>query len=183
MKKLSFLFLSLLLSFVLISCSSSSLPSTSEGDVPEWYLNPPKDPNYFYVASTATSRDMQLAFDKATADARAELARKVGVTVDDIVKKFSEEIGTEENSQLLQQFTTATKQVTSQTISGTNVSKKHIVKSGSNWRAYVLLEYPLGAANQMILQQIKQNEEMYTRFRATQTFQELEREVEKLKNK
>lgn len=180
MKNLFFVFLSLLFCIFLNNCSSS-LPGTSEGNIPDWYINTPNDPNYFFAPSTATSKDMQLAVDKATADARAELARKIGVKVDDIVKRFKDEVGTGENSQLLDQFTTATKQVTSQTIYGTNVSKKHVVKDGTNWRAYVLMEYPLGAANQMILQQIKQNEEMYTRFRATQTFEELEKEVEKLK--
>ena len=181
MKKILFTLLFVAGAFYLISCSSKSLPATKEGEIPDWYINTPNDPNYFFATATATSKDMQLAVDKATADARAELARKIGVKVDDIVKRFSEEVGTGENAQILQQFTTATKQVTSQTISGTNISKKHIVKDGTNWRAYVLMEYPLGAANQMILQQIKQNEQMYTRFRATQTFEELEREVEKLK--
>ena len=181
MTKILFSFLTIVFAFSFINCGSGSLPSTKEGDIPDWYINTPNDPNYFFAVATATSKDMQLAVDKAAADARAELARKVGAKVDDIVKKFSEEVGTAENAQILQQFTTATKQVTSQTISGTNISKKHLVKDGSNWRAYVLMEYPLGAANQMILQQIKKNEEMYTRFRATQTFEELEREVEKLK--
>jgi hypothetical protein len=54
------------------------------------------------------------------------------------------------------------------------------VNDGSLWRAYVLVEYPVGAASQAFLQQMKKNEQLYTRFRATQTYKELEDEVKKL---
>ena len=56
------------------------------------------------------------------------------------------------------------------------------MKDGSLWRAYVLVEYPVGAANQAFLQQIKKNEQLYTRFRSTQTFKELDDEVKKVED-
>ncbi|HQT92587.1 MAG TPA: hypothetical protein PL001_11240, partial [Candidatus Kryptobacter bacterium] len=43
----------------------------------------------------------------------------------------------------------------------------------------VLVEYPIGAANEALMQQIKNNNQMYTRYRASQTFKELQDEVDK----
>jgi hypothetical protein len=94
-------------------------------------------------------------------------------------KRFTEETGTAGNAQLLDMFTQAGKIVVSTSLSGSKESKKKIVKDGNNWRAYVLVEYSVGAASEALMQQIKNNEQMYTRFRATQGFKELDDEVKK----
>jgi hypothetical protein len=95
-------------------------------------------------------------------------------------QKFQEETGTNTDAQLLDQFTQVIKTVVSQSLSGTQLTKQKQVKDGNLWRAYVLVEYPIGAANQAFLDAIKKNNQLYTRFRATQTFKELEDEVKKL---
>jgi len=59
------------------------------------------------------------------------------------------------------------------------VKSHQIDKDGTLWRAYVLVEYPIGAANQAFMEQVKKNDQMYTRFRASQTFKELDDEVKK----
>ena len=41
------------------------------------------------------------------------------------------------------------------------------------------MELPIGAANAEMLAKIKENERMYTRYRASEAFKELEEEVEK----
>ena len=115
MKKLSSLVVLLVLSVMFIRCGGSQpLPETDKMDMPEWFLTPPEDPSYFYGVATATSKDMQLAIDKATTDARAKIAQQVEIKVQGLQKKFDEEVGTGENSTLLQQFTQATKTVVNQ---------------------------------------------------------------------
>ncbi|MGD0038056.1 MAG: hypothetical protein ABSC53_12290, partial [Bacteroidota bacterium] len=125
-------------------------------------------------------QDLQLALDKAATDARAEIARQVEIKVEGLQKRFQEETGTNTDAQLLEQFTQANKTVVSTGLSGTQITKQKQLQDGSLWRAYVLVEYPVGAANQALLQQIKKNEQLYTRYRATQTFKELDDEVKKL---
>jgi len=72
-------FLIVAMSLMLIGCGgASSLQSTDTGDVPEWFSNVPKDPNFLYGAKTATSQDLQLALDKASTDARAEIDQSTG---------------------------------------------------------------------------------------------------------
>lgn len=166
--------------FYMFGCSSSQPTAATEGgNVPEWYLNTPQDPNYLFAPSTASSKDLQLAVDKAVTDARAEIGRQVETQVQGLQKKFDEEVGVGDNSTLLSQFTQATKTVVNQSLNGSNVQKKEVLKDGQNWRAYVLVAYPIGAANTAMMDQIKKNQEMYTRFRSSQTFEELDKEVKK----
>lgn len=80
---------------------------------------------------------------------------------------------------MLQQFTQATKTIVSTSISGSEISKKEVLKGGDYWRAYVLIEYPIGEANFLLQQKIKSNKNMYTRFRESQAMKELDNEVEK----
>jgi hypothetical protein len=157
----------------------STMTSADTGDIPAWYAHVPTDSNYIYAVNTATSQDMQLAYDKATTAARAELGRQVEVKVSALQKRFEEETGVAQDAQLMQQFTQATKTVVSTTMSGTQVKDKSYVKDGNIYRAYVLVEYPLGAANAALLQAIKQNELMYTRFRASQAYKDLDQEAKK----
>jgi len=154
-------------------------PEATLVSIPEWYSNPPQDPNYLFAANTAMSRDMQLSIDKAKQSARTDLASQLEVKVKGLTKSFTEEIGTADDSEILQQFTEASKAVVSTTMNGTRVNKQEIVIDQGIYRAYVLMELPLGAANMALMQQIKNNQNMYTRFRATQAFDELEEEVEK----
>ncbi|MGA2623303.1 MAG: hypothetical protein ABSF91_05555 [Bacteroidota bacterium] len=181
MKKLFHLLFCIILTAVFFNgCSGSKgMQGTSEGDIPDWYNNHPQDPNYFYAATTATSQDMQLAVDKATSAARTEIGRIVETRISDLQKKFDEETGIGKDAQLLQQFTGASKTVVSTSLSGSQVVKQKQFKDGDIWRAYVLVQYPVGAANEALQQQIKNNEQMYTRFRASQSFKDLDDEVQK----
>ena len=94
-------------------------------------------------------------------------------------KKFDEETGMGNDAQLLSMFTSASKTVVSTSLSGTRIAKQKIYRESGLFRAYVLIEYPIGSMNSALVDQIKKNEQMYTRFRASQTFDELEKETQK----
>ncbi|MFH0733967.1 MAG: LPP20 family lipoprotein [bacterium] len=174
------LFTLLAMTLIMWNCGGSQpLPETEKNEIPEWFMTPPEDPNYFYAVTTSTSKDMQLAIDKATTDARAKIAQQVEIKIQGLQKKFDEEVGAGENTTLLQQFTQATKTVVNTSLTGSKVKEKKIYQDGKNWRAYVLLEYPIGAANTALMQQLQKQEELYTRFRSSQTFKELDEEMNK----
>jgi len=162
----------------LTGCASNkNLSDTSTGNIPDWYSNIPHDPNYFFATNSQTSRDMQMAVDKATEGARADIARQIQTKLSNLQKRFRQEVGTSDNSQLLSQFTEVTKNVTDESMSGTHVAKQKILKDKNAFRAYVLVEYPIGAANKALMQQLKQNNHLYTRFKASQSYKELNKEV------
>ncbi len=168
------------ISVLMVSCGGSkSLSETDTGDVPEWYLNTPTSENYIYEAASATSRDMDLALNKAETEARAKVGRTMQAKINSMQKKFEEEVGQGENSELLSQFTQATKVIVSTELTGSRVKEKKFVEDGSNWRTYVLMEYPIGAAQKAFLNKIKSNNELYTRFRSTEAMKEMEDDVKK----
>src|SRR6267378_4166914 len=132
--------------------SKSSMQSLSSGDVPNWYTKPPSDPNFLYAAKSAVSTDVQLAIDKAANEARADVARQLEDKVNSLEKRFKEEVGTGENAQYLDMFTTANKQITSSVLIGSKLKEQKFFQDGDAWRSYVLIELPLGAAREAMLQ-------------------------------
>lgn len=166
---------------MLAGCGGSpeTLQASKTGDIPDWYPNAPQDPLYARAANTAVSQDLQIAVDKASTGARAELGRLVETKVNTMQKRFEEETGTAQEATLIQQFTQATKLVVSTTLNGSRMKDQKTVRDGAMWRAYVLMELPLGAANATLMDEIKKNKELYTRFRATEAYKDLDAEVQR----
>ncbi|MBT4101313.1 MAG: hypothetical protein HOM68_01900 [Gemmatimonadetes bacterium] len=146
-------------------------------DAPEWLFEVPQTEDHLTATATATSRDMQVAMDKARIAAQAGLAQQLGARLDDVTRRFMEETGAAANSELLSAFRATTKTITSERITGTHVVEREVVAEGDIYRAYVMLRTPIGAANQLLLQQMKDDEAMYTRFRASAAYDELEEEI------
>jgi len=146
--------------------------------LPGWYLKPPTDKNFLYAPATAVSRDVQVAINKAEAEGRAGLAQQLEVKYGTLTKRFVEEVG-REGSQLLDQYTTAYKAVVSQTLYGTRAKQQALRTEGDVYRATVLMELPVGEASKKLLEQLRQQEQLYTRFRASEVFKELDAEVQR----
>lgn len=153
-------------------------PEAREVDAPEWFLSPPIDPDRLFAAATMTSRDMPLAVQKAEALARAELAQQMDTRLGSLIKRFQEEAGLSDDSKLLQELTSATKLVTRQALTGSRTEKKQLLDDRGIYRAYVLMSVPIGTANHQLMEKIRANRDLYTRFRAVEAFKELEEELE-----
>lgn len=171
----------LLLGLLIASACSSPqpLPTADTGDIPSWYLNMPQDADRMFASSTSSSRDMQTARNKATADARAELSRSLSANIQSIQESFTEEVGENADSEYLSYFMEASRIVSDNALNGSKVAETSVVRDGDLWRAYVLVEYPIGAANKVLMDQIKQNDNMYTRFRASEAFKKLDEQTQK----
>jgi hypothetical protein len=145
--------------------------------IPQWLLKPPSDQEHLYAAASATSRDLQVALQKARINAQTDLAQQLSTRLANLSKQFQEETGLAEDSALLSQFSSATKAVTQQTLEGARVDQQQVAPEKEVYRAYVLMRLPLGQANHLLMSRLKANQELYTRFRATQAFDELDREL------
>ena len=146
--------------------------------IPDWFLNTPSDPSYIFATASMTSRDMQLAIQKAETQAKNSLSGQLEQKLGNVTKQFQEEVGVGEDSELLQQFSSATKVVTKQTLVGARTDQKKLVPEKGIYRAYVLMSLPIGAANKALMDKIKANQNLYTRFQATQAFDDLNKELE-----
>lgn len=148
---------------------------------PDWYLNLPTDPNNFYSVAEAVSNSLQFAADRAKDLARVELANQFQVKITGLFKQFREEIGAPEDAELLQLAMAVSKSVVSEAINGSKLVKQEVREKGNGkklYQAFVLLEMGIGEANTTLVSKVKANNRLYTQFRASKGFQELEKEVE-----
>lgn len=178
---------SLITVFLFTGCGSSAetnlnpAPSSeSVENVPKWFLNPPEDPSYLFGTGSATSRSMQMAVDKASMTARQNIASALETNFDGLTKQFQEETGTGEDSEILSQFTQAQKAVVTEVLNGVSTEEREIFRERGIYRSYILMSMPIGRAATELLERVKQNRAMYTRFRATQSYDELEEEAAKV---
>lgn len=149
-------------------------PTGAKMKAPEWYVHPPQDEDALVAVATATSRDMQTAVDKAKQDGRTEIARQLDVRITGMSKRFVEETGIDDDTELLGMFTQASKSVVSDSLTGTQVAEQELFREGQGYRAYVMVQMPIGEANARLVEKIRSQERLYTRFRASETFEELD---------
>ena len=162
---------------ILNSCSSSLRTDCSP---PEWFFKPPTDPNHFFAVKTATSTNMQLAIEKAETAARGGISKQVVAHVKTLEKKFIEEVGGVENAEVNQHFKTVIKIVSKTTLVGSKVIESKVCNENNGYRAYVLVDYPIGVANKALVEQLKKDKLLYERFRSTSAYKELEEETKNL---
>lgn len=155
-------------------------------DLPKWFLEPPRnDPNFIVEAATESSPDLQNALDRAVMMGRGRIAQQLEVQLSSLGKRFVEETGSAGGgsaagtAELVDQWSQTTKATVSQSLAASRPREQIVKPEGAGFRAYVLMEMPLGRANQNLLNQIRAQQSLYTRLRATQAFKDLEGEVVK----
>lgn len=148
-------------------------------NLPGWYSKPPADDKFLYGPATAVSRDLQLAINKAETEGRNNIAQQLEVKYGAINKRFAEEVGRDGGAQLLDQYTQVYKATVSQVLYGSRARQQTMRVEGGVYRAFVLMELPIGEMSKKLLDQIRAQEQLYTRFRASEAFKELDAEVEK----
>ncbi len=185
----------LILVLVIINCGAKSGPNLSPDaskktimSSPDWFLNPPYKEGFKSNASSATSQDMQLAIDKARTSASTTLAGMIESEWNALIKRLQEETGLEENSKLIDQFSSTQEQVISKRLNDINVSKREVMEEKTDdgkkiYRAYVLVEYDEGAAQKRMLEQIKADEQLYNAMRATELYEEMNKKVEEYRKR
>jgi len=152
---------------------------SSVDDLPSWYTSPPTDEFALYAPGTGTSADLQFAEDKAVLGAKRALADRVNSKLSSKMKEFISESGTGENTQVQAESERVTSNlITEVNLSGYTLTQKKFVPAGNQYRAYVLLQYPLGTANRILVDQVNKNGLLQGKLRASKAFQELEKDIQ-----
>ena len=179
---------------IFVGCSGKKGPDLSPdasretiGNMPSWFINPPKKEGFRFNAGTATSQDMQLALDKARTSAATTLAGLVESEWNGLAKRAQEETGLNFDSEIIDQFSKTQEQIISYSLKDYSISKKVIQEEksekGSIYRAYILIEWDEGAAQSRLLKKMKEDEQIYTMMRSTELFEEMEEKVEAYRNR
>ncbi len=125
------------------------------------------------------SRTVHLALDKAKTRGRTELAHIMETKVDSLKKDFSEEIGAGDDSELNELFSAASKHIAHQILRGSVPKDLKYETKNNMTTAWALMVVDPKVVADAFASQKNTAKHMYTRFRASQAFKELDDEVKK----
>jgi len=147
-------------------------------NLPGWFLEPDCSLSAVCASSTAVSEDLQLAMDKAVLDAKFTIADKLRGLMSGKIKRFVEELDEADQKDLYQETTKVVQSLfTDVKMAGYRVAEREIGATKQGYRAYVLVEYPIGEANKVFLNEVKGSGILEKRQRAKKAFAELEAEI------
>ena len=151
--------------------------------IPTWYKTLPKEDNIIYTVGSATSPNLQLAVDMATLNAKYTLADRINGKLDAMMKTFTSKIGSDDiDSSVLSEVEKVSKNViASVDVAGYNPKEIEVYPSGTQYRAFVLLEYSDDEARKIIINRLRKDQMVYAKLKSTNAWKELENEVESSK--
>jgi len=125
------------------------------------------------------AESLNKALDRAKNRARAEIARMVEIKIDNLHKDFLAEIGEDEGSAFNALFTNACKLLISRILrSGVPRALKY-EKKGATAIGYALIVVDPKDIADAFAQHDETQRRLYTRFRASQAFEQLDKEIRK----
>jgi len=151
-------------------------------ELPAWYTKLPQDAHSVYAAGTGTSRNLQIAMDKGTLNAKRTLADRINGLLSSKMKEFASEVGQGEDPLVVSEFERVTTNLIIETnVAGYSQADAKVLSQGNIYRAYVLLQYPVGKANRLLLDQLKKSRVLKSKLRASKAFKELEEEIKRVR--
>ena len=156
--------------------------SETVSNIPKWCLNPPISDFTLTACGAGESASMNMARNRAILDAKRQLADSIDSEISSRMEDFLKSTGMDANEQVKQASEIVTKNTTIQAkLIGYKQTKTDAISMNGKYQFYVLIEYPIGKANQALLNQIKKDEVLSTQKDADKAMAELEAEIEKRK--
>ena len=152
--------------------------------IPKWYKKLPTEANKIYSVGASSSPDLQLSIDMATLNAKYTLADRINGKLDGMMKTFITRLGTDEDisATTMSEVEKVTKNViASVDVAGYNPKEIEVYPNGTQFRAFVLLEYSDAEARKVIMNRMMKDKLVYSKIKSTNAFKELKNEVEKSK--
>ena len=153
--------------------------------VPDWYKEMPEKEGSIFTVGAAVAPDLQFAVDIATMNAKVVLADRINGKLDAMMKTFVTRLGTDDDvsATTMSEVEKVTKNViASVDVAGYNPKEMEIYPTGTQFRAYVLLEYSEEEARKIIMNRMMKDRMVYGKIRSTNAWKELQNEVDASKN-
>jgi len=173
----------------LVACSSSSIESTSVGDIPTWVLNPEVEEGIAVSECVLFSGNMSIDKQQAVANARTSLAQRIETRVSAMDKSYRDKIEVASGVESGSTFSSVSKQVTQQTLVGTSPIKTDITKIAGKDNLCVLVAIGQQSTKDIFDTLINeaqrpmtatQKDVLYAEFKAQRAEEQLDKELEKL---
>ncbi len=160
---------------LLFVCASLLFAACSS--MPRWYLNPPKSNDKFYgVGVSENISSIQLGRDTAVANARNDLAQKIQVNVQGMIRTFLQQSGTMEESRAMSFAESVGKQVVNVTLTGSEVSQVE-VRDGNY---YALVEISMDSIKNALSTAARNAAAEYSELKARNALQDLDKAIQQM---
>jgi len=153
--------------------------------VPDWYKEMPEKKGSIFTTGTATAPDLQLAVDIATLNGKVVLADRINGRLKAMTKSWIAKLGQSDvDATVMTEIEKVAKNVIANVdVAGYNLVEVSLAPSGTQYRAFVLLEYSDKEAQKILMNRMRKDRMIYSRVRSTKAWKELELEVEKQEKK
>ena len=149
--------------------------------VPDWYKEMPEKKGSIFTVGAAVAPDLQFAVDIATMNAKVVLADRINGKLKAMTKSWMAKLGsTDVDSTIMSEIEKVAKNVIANVdVAGYSPIKVDVFESGTQYRAFVLLEYSDKEAAKVLFNRMRKDRMVYSRLRSNEAWKELEREVYK----
>lgn len=165
---------------LILACGGGSGKSVSgpkEVFMPEWYGVETENDTYLFCYGNAEKVSQNMSEQAAIANGFAEAANRVEAHVKSMTKNFMSEAGVD-NPEVVALTEQATKVIANQKFNGTVVTKRKVyTMENGRYKTFVQVAIPKADVNKSMVDKIKREESLYNRFRASQAFEELDKEI------
>lgn len=147
---------------VLTACSSTNGVKIADGtktieqvkptkvEVPEWYLQIPREEKAIYAVASEMSSDMQFSIDRAIMSATRDIAFKLNNSVSQKFRDYAAETGSGESGTITRETERlAISNSNHVNIVGVERIRTEVYREGNRFRSYVLVRYGLDMSNQL----------------------------------
>ena len=152
--------------------------------MPKWFTKLPTEANKIYSVGASSSPDLQLSIDMATLNAKYTLADRINGKLDGMMKTFITRLGTDEDisATTMSEVEKVTKNViASVDVAGYSPKEVEVYPNGTQFRAFVLLEYSDAEARKILTNRIRKDGMLFNKLRATRAWKELDENANKQK--
>lgn len=160
--------------FAVALCHNGAGAQSGTSAAPSWYTKPPVDARFWFARATTTSKDKQTAIDKATQDARTQIAGWVRSRLDSVRRSAEQEQSLEGNAA---GHYNAAAQSIAVALKGSRIRNQKATKKKGIYTAYVLVEYPIAASSEGLAGSIRADELLQPLLGPTAAFAALEKEA------
>ena len=149
--------------------------------IPSWYNEMPEKKGSIFTVGAATAPDLQFAVDVATINAKVVLADRINGKLKSMTKSWMAKLGqTDIDATVMMEIEKVSKNVIANVdVAGYSPVKVDVFPAGTQYRAFVLLEYSDKEAAKIIFNRLRKDRMVYSRLRSNKAWKELEAEVTK----
>lgn len=132
--------------------------------MPKWFTKIPVKDESIFAVGTAVTPDLQLSYDIAVLNAKTTLADRINGKVRSQTKNFIAKVGsTDLDVATLNEVEKVTKNIIADVdVAGYAVSEAEVFPDGTQYRAFVLLEYNDLEANKIIVNRLRKDRLLYS---------------------